>query len=166
MQNKHKLIVTSAVIVIVAGLVTWGILTQKPIEVLVPGPDRSLVLPPSDQKVGELPNQTPSAVILPTDTVRQVAYTDAGFVPATITIKKGEKITFMNNSSLGFWPASGAHPTHALYPEKGGCIGSLFDSCAEYQPGQSWSFQFNFPGTWKYHDHLSPSKTGTIIVTP
>lgn len=166
MKPKTKLLIIVIIVLVVAGMITWGIFTQKSVEVLIPEPDRTLVLPPPDQKVGELPNQTPSAVVLPTDAVHSITYTDAGFYPETLMIKKGEKITFQNNSSLGFWPASGKHPTHALYPEKGGCIGSRFDACAEYQPGQSWAFQFDFPGTWKYHDHLAPSKTGTIIVAP
>ena len=166
MNTKTKLLLTIGIVLVAGGAIAWGLLTQKPVEVLVPEPDRTLVLPPPDQKSGELANQTPSAIILPTDAVHTITYTDAKFSPETITIKKGEKVTFQNNSSLGFWPASGKHPTHGTYPEKGGCISSIFDACAEYQPGQSWSFQFNIVGTWRYHDHLAPSKTGTVIVTP
>lgn len=166
MEQKTKLWLTIGITFVVVGVVIWGLFTQKPIEVSVPQPDRTLVLPPPDQITGQLPNQTPSAIVLPTDTLHIITYADAGFSPKTITIKKGEKVTFQNNSSLGFWPASGKHPTHELYPEKGGCFSSKFDSCAEYQPGKSWSFQFNIAGTWTYHDHLAPSKTGTIIVTP
>lgn len=93
-----------------------------------------------------------------------VTYTNAGYSPNTITIKAGETVNFKNNSSQSMWTASGVHPTHRLYPTTGGCIGSTFDACKGIQPGNSWSFKFDIAGTWKYHNHLSPSDTGTIVV--
>jgi len=93
-----------------------------------------------------------------------VTYTDSGYSPSTLKIKKGETVTFKNQSSQSMWPASGVHPTHTLYPTTGGCIGSTFDACAGIQPGGSWSFKFDIAGTWKYHNHLNPGDTGTIIV--
>ena len=56
------------------------------------------------------------------------------------------------------------HPTHAIYPESGGCIGSKFDACKGLKEGESWSFTFNEKGTWNYHDHFDVSKFGKIIV--
>ena len=94
----------------------------------------------------------------------EVIYTNAGYSPATLTIKKGETVTFKNQSSSSMWTASGIHPTHRLYPTTGGCIGSTFDTCKGVEPGDSWSFRFDISSTWKYHNHLSPSDTGTITV--
>ena len=93
-----------------------------------------------------------------------VTYTDSGFSPNTLTIKKGETVTFKNQSSQSMWVASAVHPTHRGYPTIGGCIGSTFDACAGVQPGGSWSFKFDIAGAWKYHNHLSPGNTGTIVV--
>lgn len=93
-----------------------------------------------------------------------VMYTDSGYSPNTITVKKGETVTFKNNSSQSMWTASAVHPTHRGYPTTGGCIGSTFDACQGIQPGNSWSFKFDIVGTWKYHNHLSPGDTGTIVV--
>lgn len=93
-----------------------------------------------------------------------VTYANAGYSPNTITIKAGETVNFKNSSSQSMWTASGVHPTHRLYPTTGGCIGSTFDACKGIQPGNSWSFKFDIAGTWKYHNHLSPSDTGTIVV--
>lgn len=42
--------------------------------------------------------------------------------------------------------------------------GTIFDSCRNMAPGQSWSFTFNEKGTWLYHGHSDPSKFGQIIV--
>ena len=87
-----------------------------------------------------------------------------GFLPGTLRIKAGESVTFINKDSLEHWPASDIHPTHNLYPESGGCIGSKFDACRGLKPGESWSFTFNKKGTWEYHDHLHSNLRGTIIV--
>lgn len=102
-----------------------------------------------------------------TSTVAQekvVIYTDAGYSPATLQIKSGETVVFKNQSSQSMWTASGAHPTHKVYPTTGGCIGSTFDACKGVQPGDSWSFKFDISGTWKYHNHVNPGNTGTIAV--
>lgn len=97
----------------------------------------------------------------------KIAYTDNGFAPASITIKKGTKIIFENRANRDVWPASALHPTHTVYPEKSpsDCLGSSFDACHNVKPSESWSFVFNAVGTWRYHDHLSAGKTGEIIVT-
>ena len=93
-----------------------------------------------------------------------VEITAAGFSPKTLTISAGETVTFANKDAAPHWPASAAHPTHAVYPETGGCIGSKFDACRGLNEGESFAFTFNAKGTWKYHDHLNPGMTGTIEV--
>ncbi len=95
-----------------------------------------------------------------------VSYTESGFSPASVTIKRGQTVRFVNNAGRETWPASAFHPTHGVYPEKSGsdCLGSSFDACRGLKPGEFWEFTFNTVGSWKYHDHLSASKTGTIVV--
>lgn len=93
-----------------------------------------------------------------------ISYTDNGYAPSAIAIKAGEEVTFKNDSSKTMWPASAMHPTHTIYPTTGGCLGSTFDACKGIQPGETWSFIFAIPGTWKYHDHLSPTFFGAITV--
>lgn len=93
-----------------------------------------------------------------------VTYTDAGYSPSSLEIKAGDTVVFKNESSRAMWPASAMHPTHADYPTTGGCLGSAFDACQGVQPGDSWSFQLDIAGAWKYHDHLSPSHFGIITV--
>lgn len=93
-----------------------------------------------------------------------VTYTDSGFSPSTLTIKKGDTVMFKNTASDTMWVASNPHPIHNGYPTTGGCISSTFDSCGNISPGQSWSFEFHIVGAWRYHDHLNPSEGGTIIV--
>ncbi|MDP2696365.1 MAG: hypothetical protein Q8O87_03930 [bacterium] len=93
-----------------------------------------------------------------------VIYADDGFSPSTLEIDSGAMVTFHNDSSSSVWPASAFHPTHGEYPTVGGCLGSIFDACRGLLPGESWSFAFDVVGEWKYHNHLSPSEFGSIIV--
>ncbi len=96
-----------------------------------------------------------------------ITYTDAGFNPSSVTIKKGQVVRWMNNSGASVWPASAVHPTHGLYPQKSSsdCLGSSFDACRGLAKGESWDFIFNLVGDWKFHDHLNVSKTGVVKVT-
>lgn len=104
------------------------------------------------------------------ETQNIVIYTNSGYSPNTLKVKVGETVTFINQSSQAMWPASDLHPTHRIYSGTSlqdhcpDTTGTAFDACTGIQPGKSWSFTFNKKGTWKYHDHLNPSHTGTIIV--
>jgi plastocyanin len=80
-----------------------------------------------------------------------------GFYPSVLTIKLGQTVKFTSGLNRPFWPASNEHPSHSIYPE--------FDPKAPIDPSLSWSFTFDKIGTWRYHDHLSPALTGTIVVT-
>jgi len=99
-----------------------------------------------------------------------IVFSDSGFSPNTISIKKGDTVTFKNSSSFDFWPASGIHPTHTVYsgttlqehcPDNAGVA---FDACSGIPPGSSWSFKFERTGNWNYHDHLHAKFSGEIIV--
>ena len=97
-----------------------------------------------------------------------IEITSSGFSPRSLTISQGELVTFINKGSDSSWPASAAHPTHLVYPEKTGkCAligGSDFDACRGLKQRESYSFTFNEKGSWKYHDHLNPKLFGEIIV--
>ncbi|MBS3145474.1 hypothetical protein J4414_01595 [Candidatus Woesearchaeota archaeon] len=93
-----------------------------------------------------------------------------GFNPSTITVKKGDTVTWTIKGTGSHWPASAVHPTHTAYPGSGRTKcgtdeeSNIFDACHALTDGQTFSFQFNEAGSWKYHDHLSPSLTGTVVV--
>lgn len=96
-----------------------------------------------------------------------VSFTANGFEPASVTVKKGDTVRFVNNSTLDTWPASANHPTHTVYPQKSAddCLGSTFDTCKALKPGESWDFTFTEVGTWNFHDHLHANRRGSITVT-
>lgn len=87
---------------------------------------------------------------------RIITLRDDGFSPRTLTIRAGDTVTFADERSVPFWPASDYHPTHSLYP--------AFDSKAPVPAGASWSFTFDTAGTYPFHDHLNPKYQGVIIV--
>lgn len=98
-----------------------------------------------------------------------ITYTEEGYVPTSVTIRKGQSVRWTNSATGDdeTWPASAVHPTHSVYPmtSDSDCLGSSFDACQGLKPGGSWQFIFNEVGEWKFHDHLHPSKFGVVIVT-
>jgi len=82
--------------------------------------------------------------------------TETGFFPEDLIIPQGATITFENIDTKDRWPASNIHPTHEIYSE--------FDPKGVVKPGESWKFQFNNTGIWRFHDHVYPTFGGTITV--
>ncbi len=78
-----------------------------------------------------------------------------GFEPQTVTVKAGAKVTWVNKSGAVANVSSAKHPTHLLYPPLN--LGNVTD-------GQSVSLVFDTAGTYKYHNHLDASQTGTVVV--
>ena len=99
-----------------------------------------------------------------------IEMSSSGFSPLTLTIQQGETVIFKAMGSSNRWPASAMHPTHKVYPgsdiEKCGTSeeSNIFDACKGIQQDETYEFTFEEVGTWRYHDHLQTSKTGTIIV--
>lgn len=85
-----------------------------------------------------------------------VTMTQEGYYPRDFTILQNDTVVFKNTGNVSQWPASNIHPTHNIYPE--------FDPKKPISPGSSWRFTFKKAGKWRYHDHLLPAVTGTVIV--
>ena len=148
-MKNSKILITAVVVLAVIGLGA-NFIAKAPRQ----KPAGGLDVKNSEQTI---PNQAAVSENL-------VIYTDSGYSPKSLTIKKGETVVFKNESSRGMWTASAMHPTHNGYPTTGGCLGSTFDECEAIQPGGSWSFKFDFAGSWGYHNHVSASHFGKIIV--
>ena len=147
MKNK-KVIVVAAFLIIVLGGGAWKLLNNRRV--------------PASQDA-DLPRQEAGSEVV-------ITYTDQGYSPASVTIKKGDTVVWKNESAKDMWPASAMHPTHTVYPGSGFemCNTSeqpnIFDACATISPGNSWSFKFLQLGSWKFHNHLLPTNFGTINV--
>ncbi|MFZ5844976.1 MAG: hypothetical protein ACOY0S_00725 [Patescibacteria group bacterium] len=85
-----------------------------------------------------------------------VKYTDSGFSPLSVTVKAGTSVTFINEAAGGMWVASAVHPTHQLLPG--------FDQLKSVGRGGTYEYTFTKVGTWKYHNHVNPADTGTVVV--
>lgn len=96
----------------------------------------------------------------PTPANFTVSYSNEGFEPERVTIPRGTKVTFKNNTDIPLYVASDPHPDHTDYPE--------FDTGAALQrlpgPGEDFSFVFDKPGAWKYHNHTASEHVGVMIV--
>lgn len=90
-----------------------------------------------------------------TSSQNTITYDAGKFSPNPITVKSGDTVTIMNKSSDEIQVNSEPHPAHTDNNELN--IGSI-------GPGETRSFTVTKKGTWGYHNHLSPSEKGTIIV--
>ncbi|MCA9347610.1 cupredoxin family copper-binding protein [Candidatus Saccharibacteria bacterium] len=72
------------------------------------------------------------------------------FSQSTITIKKGETVTWTNKDSM-------AHTVVESDSQDGPKSGNLAN-------GDSYSFTFNTSGTFEYHCSIHPSMTGKVVV--
>jgi plastocyanin len=165
-MNKTIIAIAVIVIILLAGYFLFRGVSRPTPSVSQPSNQQPITLEPAP---AQSPQQSP---LIPAPAAKEnvVTYTNSGYSPSTLTIKKGETVTFKNQSSFSMWPASDMHPTHRVYSGTSlsehcpDTTGTAFDACKGYLPGESWSFTFNKVGTWNYHDHLNPGNTGTIIV--
>ncbi len=158
-----KILPTLVVFLLSALLVIVGCGSEQPAaQPTVPLPAMSEVTEPVAEETA------------PADEGVMVEITTEGFSPNSLTVTSGTTVKFVNTDSneRQHWPASAMHPTHEVYPGSGinKCSAAkrgevqIFDSCDPLRLGESFSFTFNEKGEWKYHDHLRPSSTGTIVV--
>lgn len=108
---------------------------------------------------GQVSTDTVNVDAFPQGSAHEVRLTQTGYEPEELTIRKGDVVIWRSENNQPFWPASNLHPSHRDYP------GGAFDPKEPIKALNSWSFQFNEVGEWKYHDHLAPYYTGIIYVT-
>ena len=86
-----------------------------------------------------------------------VTITKAGFIPATIKVKAGSSVTWVNNNRGLHLLASDPYPADDLFPN--------LNTDEPLRQNDSFSLVFEEPGTYGYHDELNPTKfKGSVIV--
>lgn len=85
------------------------------------------------------------------ESTNTVSISNFTFTPKNITVKKGTMVTWTNNDTV----------PHDV-KETDGKPGPKSDSLAQ---GESYSYTFNTPGTYKYFCSIHPSMTASVIVT-
>ena len=160
---NEKIIGIIAVVVVIAG--GWYLFSKAPVS----APQASVPTPTPTETQSSVTSTTPTTT--PATSKVTITYTDQGFSPKSVTVSLGTTVTFVNQSSQSMWVASAMHPTHTGYsgtsmnqhcPDTNN---SAFDECTAVESSGSFSFVFNKEGTWKYHDHVSPSAFGSVTVT-
>jgi len=81
-----------------------------------------------------------------------VSIVSFGFMPASLTVKVGTKVTWTNTATIA----------HTTTSDSGSAVS--WDSSA-LNPNGTFSFTFTTAGTYTYHCAIHPSMQGTIIVT-
>jgi len=76
---------------------------------------------------------------------------DMNFTPHTLTIQRGTTLIWTNHDAV----------SHTVSAE---VKGSKFPASPPLSQGQSYSFTFNEPGTFKYHCSIHPEMQAIVIV--
>lgn len=147
-SRKAPLIAIIIAVLAIAGLTVFALSNQR--EAPQTTTDTT-----SRSEAAEQTTTTDDAAPTPSERML-ITYTDNGFEPGAITVKKGTVITVKNESSKDVQFSSADHPTHRENTEM---------NLRTLSPGESDSYTASEPGTWGYHDHLDESMTGTVTVT-
>ncbi|MFI5270579.1 MAG: cupredoxin domain-containing protein [Candidatus Saccharimonadales bacterium] len=87
----------------------------------------------------------------------QVTIQNNNFSPKTITVKVGQAVTWVNSDASLHQIASDPYPTDNNL--------SSLNSKTDLSANDKYSYVFNKPGTYTYHDELNPfAFDGTVIV--
>lgn len=142
---NSKVIISIVAAVIIGGGALLLTANRQPTQTATQQP--TITAAPSAQQ----PTSSPSA----SQTTSIVTETNTGFTPQTVTVKTGEKVTWTNKSGAMGNVSSANHPTHLVYPKL---------NLGDFAEGASVSLVFDTAGTYKYHNHLNPSRFGTVVV--
>lgn len=134
MMSKYIVITILVILVALIGLMIFS--KNKPVNTIKETEQQKIVIP------------TPIPVTL-------VILDENGFTPSSISIKTGDTVQWENKSIKEGSVSSDPHPTHELYP---------FLNLGIFPAGSRVSTRFEKAGTYTYHNHLSPSQKGTVIV--
>lgn len=96
-----------------------------------------------------------SSVSTPEPKTYKIELEDDGFKATSLSIKVGDSVTFEVKDEGSYQIRSGPHPIHTDIPE--------LDS-GVVAKGAKYSFTFSKAGSFRFHDHLHPSFTGTVTV--
>lgn len=144
MNKTGKILLALAVVVIVAaGAILIASMYRQPTNNIDNETQNTTTT--SDQPAEE-PAATP---------VVTITYDGTSFTLSADTIKAGETVKVVNNSSKELEFDSDPHPVHTDNPEL---------NAGPIAAGESRSFVLNTKGTWGFHNHLNASQHGSLTV--
>lgn len=87
-----------------------------------------------------------------------VTYSDSGFTPSVVKIKRGTSLRFINTSGKALRIAPVVDPAFNTEAYKG------FESSQSVKRGDSFEISVVNPGVWGYKNLNAPSAVGVVIV--
>lgn len=157
--KKHNAYIILAVVVafVAIGLYFLFVMTRAPQNATTntPAGTASQIPPPSAEVVAQLKASHGFQAL--------VSYTDRGFEPMNLVMKKGDAVRFTNNSSGDLWVAASGSSAHPVYPGTSSCGTSAFDTCKALKSGEFWEFTFAKAGTWDYANNVDKTRVGTVV---
>ncbi len=161
-MNKNLVILAIVLVILIAGglLAYNAYQANQTVQPTVNNSEGMITnTPPTDTPVVSqttMEEGSPSAEGSPQQTKNTVTISSTGFSPESITIKKGESVTWVNSDTTNHTVNSDNHPTHLLYP--------VLNKAGLIKPAESKSVKFDQTGTFTYHDHLNAALVGKVIV--
>lgn len=110
---------------------------------------------PSAKPVVSTPTVLPTTSVMPAAVQNTITLTAKGFDPVELTVPANTEVIWRNNSGDNAAINSNPHPIHTDHEPL---------NLGKFSDGETLSLIFNKLGTFKYHNHLNLSQTGTIIV--
>lgn len=151
--NSRALLIVTLIVaaLLIAGIITVLVMTR---DTTAPGKTQRSNI--ETTTAGDTPGDAgnPGVASSPNESAT-ITYTDNGFAPDTLTVRRGTTVTILNKSSRNVQLSSNEHPIHRENPEM---------NTPAIAPGASTSFVAKTSGTHGYHDHLDSSVTGTLNV--
>lgn len=147
MNNKTLITIIVVLIIVVAVVVVGGKLGKK---ATAPEETNTTQTPQQIQRP-----QAGKETTINNEKIMTVEATSSGFNPKTVTVKAGTRVIWTNSTDGPVVVASVDHPTHQVYPPL---------NLGGFEKGSSVQLVFDKPGTYKYHNHLKPDNTGTVVV--
>lgn len=92
-----------------------------------------------------------AAELMPQGPASAVSIDNFTFNPQTLTVQAGTTVTWINRDDI---------------PHGIGADNNAFARSKALDTGDSYSFTFTVPGTYKYFCYVHPHMTGTIVVEP
>lgn len=89
------------------------------------------------------------------ESIKTVTLTKDGFSPASLTVKKGDTVSFLNQSGKTATVNSNPYPVNNLYK---------FLNLGEFANGTTVQALFDEIGSFSYHNQFIPEQQGTIVV--
>lgn len=151
-MNRNILLGLIIVVLVVGGfvLVQNNSKTEAPATTTTQTPTTE---PEAMEKAPETDSDAPEKAMEKEATT--VTLSDSGFSPKSVSVKVGDTVVWKNSSGGPTTVDSAQHPTHLVYPKL---------NLGNFNDGEEHKLVFDKAGKYSYHDHLNPSRFGTVVV--